>query len=119
MVVFQFRIRTIIGNFEASNYFFLDFPNCLAFSDEDECIEKIKHALANDPKPLSEMEKMKLSWEGAIQRLIDSTTMSTAEFEERDISAEKDLVALHTQWTRSLRTVQSTVEKTASLLTQR
>ena len=97
----------------------MEFPNCLAFSDENECIEKIKHALANDPRPLSEMDKMKLSWEGAIQRLFDSTIMSTAEFEERDISAEKDVVALHTQWTRSLHTVQSTVVKTAGMLTRR
>lgn len=97
----------------------MQFPNCLAFSDENECIEKIKHALANDPRPLSEMDKMKLSWEGAIQRLFDSTIMSMAEFEERDISAEKDVVALHTQWTKSLHTVKSTVVKTAGMLTQR
>eukprot|EP00526_Cylindrotheca_closterium_P017308 CAMPEP_0113655830 /NCGR_PEP_ID=MMETSP0017_2-20120614/29947_1 /TAXON_ID=2856 /ORGANISM="Cylindrotheca closterium" /LENGTH=314 /DNA_ID=CAMNT_0000569167 /DNA_START=156 /DNA_END=1100 /DNA_ORIENTATION=+ /assembly_acc=CAM_ASM_000147 len=107
----------IIPN-HSSNEFFVQFPNCLAFSDENECIQKIQHALAHDPQPLSEMDKMKLSWEGAIQRLVDTTTMSAEEFEERDISAEKDLVSLHTQWTKSLHTVQSTVVKTASRLTQ-
>lgn len=103
---------------KASNDFFLQFPNCLAFSDENDCNEKMQHALAHDPQPLSEMEEMKLSWEGAIQRLFKSTTMSAEEFEERDISAEKDLVNLHTQWTKSFHSVQSTIVNTASMLTQ-
>lgn len=116
---FLIVIDANLHSLKASNEFFLEFPNCLAFSNENECIERIQHALANDPQPLSEMDKMKLSWDGAIQRLFDSTIMSTAAFEKRDISAEKDLVALHTQWTKSLHNVQSTVVKTANMLTQR
>lgn len=101
---------------EASNEFFVDFPNCLAFADEDGCIEMIKHALAHDPEPLSEMDTMKLSWEGAMERLFDAAIIPSAEFDERDVSAEKDLIGLHTQWTKSLHTVQSTIVKTTGLL---
>lgn len=76
----------------------------------------IKFALANDPQPLSDLDRMSLSWEGAMDRLYDSMVMSTSEFEERDLTAEKQLVTLHTQWSKSLQFVQSAIFNTTSIL---
>ena len=66
----------------ASNTFFYQFPNCLAYTSLEDCLEKLEWALANDPVPLSEESAQKLSWEGANERLFDSAAVTRDEWEE-------------------------------------
>jgi hypothetical protein len=83
----------------ASNTFFLQFPNCLAYTSKKECVTKIKFALENDPLPLSPDDRHKLTWEGANQRLYTSSAISkkqakvmnakTAEFARLHMDAMK------------------------------
>ena len=68
-----------------SNTFFLQFSNCLAYSNKDECVESIQYALANEPKPLSKKEIFVLTWEGANERLYDASAMT-----EDEVKAWKD-----------------------------
>ena len=67
----------------ASNTFFLQFPNCLAYETIDECVSKLQFALESTPEPLSEEYKHILSWEGATERLLKATAMTEQEVEER------------------------------------
>ena len=60
----------------ASNTFFVQFPNCLAFETKKDCVDKVKWALENDPHPLSEDDKHKLTWDGANERLFLSSEMT-------------------------------------------
>jgi hypothetical protein len=46
-------------------------------------MEKIKWALQNDPTPLSEEHAFGLAWEGANERLFESSTLTKAEVAER------------------------------------
>ena len=85
-------VRTKI--YSASNTFFLQFPNCLAYETKKECVEKIKFALENDPVPLSKADKHKLTWEGANTRLYESSLMTEAEAEERN-KKTGDFARLH------------------------
>lgn len=59
-----------------SNTFFLQFENCLAYTSKEECVKKLKWALENNPKPLSEEEHFKLTWEGANERLFEASGMT-------------------------------------------
>lgn len=54
----------------------MQFPNCLAFESKKECVEKIKWALDNAPQPLSPEDRHKLTWEGANQRLFQSSELT-------------------------------------------
>jgi hypothetical protein len=67
----------------ASNEFFLQFPNCLAYSNKDECIYYVKYALENDPTPLTEEHVHAFSWEGATERLCSSSALTKAEVRKR------------------------------------
>ena len=78
----------------ASNTFFLQFPNCLAYETKKECVEKIKFALENAPTPLSPEDRHKLTWEGANKRLFESSLMTEAEAEERN-KKTGDFARLH------------------------
>ena len=64
-----------------SNEFFIQFPNCLAYDDLDDCVVKLQYALANKPEPLSQKDQHKLSWEGAIERLYESSVVSSKDTE--------------------------------------
>jgi hypothetical protein len=77
----------------SSNDFFLQFSNCLAYTDLDDCVDKLRYALANKPKPLTKEDRHKLSWEGAIERLYKAAGISQerdAEIRETN-QEEKDL----------------------------
>ena len=71
-----------------SNEFFLQFTNCLAYETLEECADKLKWALDNDPTPLSEEERHKFTWEAATDRLIHSSWVTVREARER---AEKGM----------------------------
>jgi len=77
-----------------SNTFFLQFPNCLAYETKKECVGKIKFALDNDPVPLSPEDKHKLTWEGANQRLYESSVMTEVEAKDRN-KKTGDFARLH------------------------
>eukprot|EP00980_Cylindrotheca_fusiformis_P006413 scaffold1375_cov137-Cylindrotheca_fusiformis.AAC.2 len=98
--------------FIASNTFFVQFSNCLAFSSKEDCIEKIRHALSNDPQPLSKEAATMLSWEGANNRLFDAALMTRTEYEERENSKDKDLANLHIHSSKYLHSFQSAVMTT-------
>ena len=71
-----------------SNEFFLQFTNCLAYETLEQCADKLKWALDNDPTPLSDEERHKFTWEAATDRLIHSSWVSVREARER---AEKGM----------------------------
>jgi hypothetical protein len=54
----------------------------LAYTSLEDCLEKLEWALQNDPVPLDEETALKLSWEGANERLFDSAAVTREEWEE-------------------------------------
>jgi|SaaInl74LU_5_DNA_1037368.scaffolds.fasta_scaffold12065_3 hypothetical protein len=66
-----------------SNEFFLQFTNCLAYDTLEECAEKLKFALENDPTPLSPEERRIFTWEAATERLMESSLVSIKEARDR------------------------------------
>ena len=87
--------------YTASNGFFLQFPNCLAYETLPECVDKIKFALKNDPKPLSPELAYKFTWEGAKERLFEASVITKREMLERSRSgaeeADKQVAWWHVQ----------------------
>ncbi|GAX13403.1 hypothetical protein FisN_34Lh002 [Fistulifera solaris] len=69
-----------------SNDFFVQFPNCLAYDDLDDCVEKLQYALSHSPTKLSEEDSFKLSWEGATERLYDAALREESTPEEKEQS---------------------------------
>lgn len=67
----------------ASNEFFLQFPNCLAYETIDQCVLKLQYALENEPEPLTEKYRHMLSWEGATERLVKASAITKGEAEEK------------------------------------
>ena len=83
-----------------SNEFFLQFPNCLAYKNLHDCVEKIKWALRNEPEPLSESHAHIFTWEAATDRLIQSSLISRREANERDTGG-RDKTDLRMAWLHS------------------
>lgn len=71
-----------------SNDFFTQFPNCLAYNDLDDCVEKLQYALSHSPTRLSEEDAFKLSWEGATERLYDAALRQESTPEEKEQSVK-------------------------------
>lgn len=76
-----------------SNEFFVQFSNCLAYTDLEDCLEKLRFAFSNKPEPLSEEEERKLSWKGAVERLYQSGAISNKEAKELDKARADDTKA--------------------------
>jgi len=75
-----------MGNFvviplHVSNEFFYPFPNCLTYAGPEEFIEKLQYALSNNPVPIDTKMGHDLSWEAAIDRLVEAASMSNEEFQ--------------------------------------
>ncbi|XP_020572775.1 digalactosyldiacylglycerol synthase 1, chloroplastic [Phalaenopsis equestris] len=54
-----------------SNDFFRAFPNCLTYRTSEEFVARVKEALANEPQPLTPVQRYNLSWEAATQRFLE------------------------------------------------
>lgn len=54
-----------------SNDFFRAFPNCLTYKSSEEFVAKVKEVLANEPHPLTAVQRYNLSWEAATQRFME------------------------------------------------
>ena len=84
-----------------SNDFFLQFPNCLHYKNLEECVGLMEYALAHDPKPLDDETRTKLSWEGANERLFESSTITKEEYQqwEKDgkIKGDDDAARFHVE----------------------
>jgi len=68
--------------------FLVHFDNTFLFySNEKECIEKLKYAVRNKPKKLSDEEVYELGWEAGTQRLITGSKIFFDNYkkEERDL----------------------------------
>ena len=55
-----------------SNQFFAAFPNCITYRTPMDFGEAVKDALSREPKPLSESDSDRLTWEAATDRLYDA-----------------------------------------------
>ena len=101
-----------------SNTFFLQFSNCLAYESKTECVEKIKWALNNDPRPLSEDERFQLTWEGANERLYKFSAMTEGEVKDWKESGraqgDRDAARLHYETVKRGRGVQKLLHRTIS-----
>jgi digalactosyldiacylglycerol synthase len=85
-----------------SNEFFYGFPNCLAYEDVQECVDKMRLALSGTPKPLSPQDAHRLSWEGATERLYRASRISVAqdkEYRERHAQEDEKAARLHIEGT--------------------
>ena len=56
-----------------SNEFFATFDNCLIYNTAEEFSAQLAYALANEPKPLTDEDAFRLSWEAATERLYDAS----------------------------------------------
>ncbi len=101
----------------SSNTFFLQFSNCLAYESKIECVEKLKWALANEPKPLSEEERYQLTWEGANERLYQSSVLTENDVKEWKESGreqgDRDAARLHYETIKRGRGVQKLLHRSA------
>lgn len=78
-----FLTRSTCLGLAASNTFFLQFPNCLAYETLEECAKKLAWALMNEPTPLTEDYRHKFTWEGANERLYEAGGITKREMRDR------------------------------------
>ena len=93
-------LSSLFSSFTASNEFFYQFPNCLAYQDMDDCVVKLQYALANTPQPLKEEHAHVLSWEGATERLYEASKITVAEDEKyrtQFAAADEKAARLHVE----------------------
>lgn len=56
-----------------SNEFFATFDNCLIYETAEQFSSQLAYALAHEPKPLSDDDMFRLSWEAATERFYDAS----------------------------------------------
>ena len=62
-----------------SNEFFIKFPNCLAYHNKLEFAANLRWALLHTPEPLSDADRMELTWEAATYRFIKAAGITKTE----------------------------------------
>ena len=71
-----------------SNEFFYQFPNCLAYKDMEEFVSHMKYAMANDPPVLPEHLAKKFTWDAAMERMINASTLTESEYKHLQSSGK-------------------------------
>lgn len=82
----------------ASNEFFLQFPNCLAYETLAECVEKLQWALSRAPEPLSPEYQRRFTWEAATERLFEASGITKREREGNGPKGHTPLARLHVEF---------------------
>jgi digalactosyldiacylglycerol synthase len=77
-----------------SNDFFAQFPNCLAYTTQEEFVANLYYAITHEPEPLSEEYAHALSWEAATERLAASACISLEENERMEEALATDRAAV-------------------------
>lgn len=62
------------------NAFFEQFKNCLIYESSDDFVRLWKHAIENDPPPLTQEDYDRLTWEAATQRLLQAAAIRAEEW---------------------------------------
>jgi len=78
-----------------SNQFFRQFQNVRFFSNDQEFAQQLKAALESEPEPLAAVERYTLSWEAAIERLMDAAALPEGSVRQADMTGHKAAYALH------------------------
>ena len=85
----------------ASNEFFLQFTNCLAYETLRECVKMIQWALDNEPSPLTEEEAHIFTWGAATDRMIKASIVTKREARDRNThgfdKADSRMAWIHSQ----------------------
>lgn len=68
--------KFVIVPYHPSNYWFLQFPNCLPYRNKLEFVANLRWALSHDPKPLTEEQAREFSWQAATERLFRAAAMT-------------------------------------------
>jgi len=71
--------KFVIIPYHPSNYWFLQFPNCLPYRNKLEFVANLRWALNHNPQPLTEEQAHEFSWQAATERLFDSAAMTNGE----------------------------------------
>mmetsp|Transcript_11917 Transcript_11917/g.28251 ORF Transcript_11917/g.28251 Transcript_11917/m.28251 type:complete len:906 (-) Transcript_11917:1089-3806(-) len=66
-----------------SNDFFVEFPNCLVYTNKEEFVGNLYYALTHSPEPLTSEYSHALSWEAATERLEAASSIPVEEAELR------------------------------------
>jgi|AntRauTorckE5430_2_1112549.scaffolds.fasta_scaffold11400_1 hypothetical protein len=68
-----------------SNTFFMQFDNCLSYSDKLEFAANLHWALNRDPAPLKPEQRRLLTWEAATERLVSAAAITRREAKNRHV----------------------------------
>ncbi|XP_058211555.1 digalactosyldiacylglycerol synthase 2, chloroplastic-like isoform X2 [Rhododendron vialii] len=66
-----------------SNDFFKQFPNCRTYDDSKGFVEATRKALTEEPSPLTDAQRHKLSWEAATERFLRAAELEQAPSQKR------------------------------------
>ncbi|CAN0471187.1 unnamed protein product, partial [Discosporangium mesarthrocarpum] len=79
-----------------SNEFFFQFPNCLAFSTEEEFAACVSWAIRHEPEELSpHLSRYQLTWAAATERLASAAAVTVGERKRRRPVADNLLTVAH------------------------
>jgi len=76
--------KFIIIPVHPSNTFFMQFDNCLSYSNKLEFVANLHWALHNEPSPLKSEQRRLLTWEAATERLVSASAITRGEAKARE-----------------------------------
>ena len=79
-----------------SNAFFSQFDNCLIYRNDDEFVQHMKHALTHEPRPMSQEDRDRLTWESATERFLNVTELTERDLMPHPVTSTVDSVAYMT-----------------------